>query len=214
MNKNLTDITVVLDRSGSMQTCRTDAEGGLNAFIDDQKTKPGAANFSLVMFDNEYEWVHRAKPIGEVGKCELIPRGNTAMLDAIGKAIVETGERLAKMPEHDRPGLVVFVILTDGQENASTEYKRDQIKAMIERQTKDYNWQFMYLGANQDAFAEASSMAIKTSNIANYSTNNSTAAFASAGASTSRMRYACMVGGNVNAAAAYTEDERKSMVAP
>src|SRR3990167_1163772 len=92
MNQNLTDITVVLDRSGSMNNCRTDAEGGLNQFIKTQKDQPCDAVFTLVQFDTEYEFVHKAVPIRDVSHCSLVPRGWTALLDAVGKAVVETGE--------------------------------------------------------------------------------------------------------------------------
>ena len=160
MRNDLTDVTVVLDRSGSMQSCRDDAEGGLNTFIEEQKKQPGETLFTLVQFDTEYEFVHKGKPIRDVGPCELVPRGMTALLDAVGRAIAETGERLAAMPEPDRPGLVVFVIVTDGQENSSKEYTKPQIKEMIERQQNDYKWQFTFLGANQDAFAEAHGIGI------------------------------------------------------
>ena len=155
MRTDLTDITVVMDRSGSMQSRRTDAEGGLNAFIEKQKTEPGEAVFTLVQFDNVYEFVHTAVPIKSVPPYTLVPRGgSTALLDAVGRAINETVHRLAKMNEADRPGLVIFVIITDGEENSSKEFKKAQIKAMIQHQTAVYGWQFTFLGANQDAFAE------------------------------------------------------------
>ena len=91
-----------------------------------------------------------------------MPRGSTALLDAVGRAINETGDRLAKTPEQDRPGLVVFVIVTDGQENSSKEFSKARIKEMIDEQQKKYNWQFTFLGANQDAFAEAGGIGIRS----------------------------------------------------
>ncbi len=187
MRQELTDITVVLDRSGSMHSCQSDAEGGLNRFIDDQKKQPGEANFTLVQFDTEYEFVHRGIPIKSVPHCSLVPRGNTALLDAVGRAIVETGERLAKLPEADRPGLVVFVVITDGEENSSKEFSLTRIKEMIQHQQDVYKWQFIYLGANQDAFAEAGAMGIAGS-IANTTSRTQQAAWAAASANTMRMR--------------------------
>lgn len=189
MRQDLTDITVVMDRSGSMQSCQADAEGGLNRFIEDQKKLPGEALFTLVQFDHEYEFVHRGVPIKDVPYCKLVPRGNTALLDAVGRAIVETGERLAKMQEKDRPGLVVFVITTDGQENASREYTRARIKEMISHQTSVYNWQFTYLGANQDSFAEAGGLGI-TSGTANFTAATVGVAHAAASMKIGRMRQA------------------------
>lgn len=209
MRNDLTDITVVLDRSGSMASCQKDAEGGLNTFIDEQKKQPGGAVFSLVQFDTDYEFVHRGVPIDSVGKCELHPRGNTALLDAVGRAITETGERLKNIAEDQRPGLVVFVILTDGQENASKEFKRAQIKEMIERQQSTYKWKFLFLGANQDAFAEAASMGIASVGTQNYSQHNSGHAFAAAAGNVTRMRGA--VGQGMVPDQSYTADEIKSM---
>lgn len=187
MRKDLSDLTVVLDRSGSMHVCQSDAEGGLNRFVEDQKKRPGEALFTLVQFDTEYEFVHRAVPIGKVPHCSLVPRGNTALLDAVGRAIVETGERLAKMPEADRPGLVVFVIITDGQENSSREFTKTKVQEMISHQQDVYKWQFIYLGANQDAFAEAGDLGIAGS-IANTTCRTQQAAWSAASANTARMR--------------------------
>ena len=169
--KNLTDITVVLDRSGSMSSIREEAENGLNHFISEQKEIPGYANFTLVKFDTEYEVAHKGVNIQEVGECTIEPRGMTALLDAVGKAINETGERLRDMEEASRPGLVVFVIVTDGAENSSHEFTKAQIKEMIEKQQSTYSWQFTFLGANQDAFAEASSMGIAAISTMTYSPN-------------------------------------------
>ena len=106
----------------------------MNAFIKEQANQPGEALLTLVQFDTEYEFVHKAVPMKQVTDYVLEPRGMTALLDAVGKAINETGERLAKMAEADRPGLVIFVIMTDGHENSSKEFTKAQIKEMIERQ--------------------------------------------------------------------------------
>lgn len=209
MRTDLTDITVVLDRSGSMASCRADAEGGLNTFIDKQKKEPGSAIFTLVQFDDKYDFVHRGIPISEVPKCTLEPRGSTALLDAVGKAIAETGQRLKAMPENQRPGLVVFVIVTDGGENSSVEYRKDQIKQMIALQQNVYKWQFTFLGANQDAFAEAGSLAIHTAGIANYEACRSPQAFAAAGSNVARMRQMTALGQDV--INAFTDEELKSM---
>jgi hypothetical protein len=130
MNKDLTDITLVVDRSGSMQQRREDAQGGVNAFVQQQAREPGDALLTLVQFDTEYEIVHSGVPVQDVPEYELVPRGLTALLDAVGRAINETGKRLSDMNEADRPGLVIFVITTDGLENSSQEFTRDQIKEM------------------------------------------------------------------------------------
>ncbi len=160
MNNNATDITVVIDRSGSMDSCRADAEGGFNAFVAAQAALPGKALLTLVQFDTEYEFVHRGVPIKDVPPYSLVPRGGTALYDAVGRAILETGARLAAMPEAQRPGLVLFAIITDGEENSSREISGARLKEMIEHQTAQYAWQFSYLGANQDAIMAAAKMGI------------------------------------------------------
>ncbi|QDT39848.1 vWA domain-containing protein [Stratiformator vulcanicus] len=188
MKQDLTDITLVVDRSGSMQQVHSDAEGGVNSFISEQALEEGDAVLTLVQFDTEYEFVHRGVPIGDVPKYELVPRGMTALLDAVGRAINETGERLSRMSEQDRPGLVIFVIMTDGHENSSREFDKGQLRNMIERQQKDYNWQFTFLGANQDAFAEAGGMGMHASGAANFAQDKVAAAYAMTSAKVSRMR--------------------------
>jgi hypothetical protein len=209
MRNDLTDIIVVLDRSGSMQACRSDAEGGLNHFIEEQKKAPGDALFTLVQFDNEYEFVHKGIPIQTVPHCALHPRGMTALLDAIGRAINETGTRLEAMPEDQRPGLVVFAILTDGMENASREFTQPKIKEMSEHQQDVYKWQFTYLGANQDAFLVAANYGIPLAAAANFSADAAGVAFQAVGSNVQRMRKARSSGETVHSG--YTEEERKAM---
>jgi hypothetical protein len=211
MRSDFTDITVVLDRSGSMASCREAAEGGLNEFIASQKGQPGRANLTLVQFDTEYEFVYKGAPIQEVGKCYLKPGGMTALYDAVGRAIEETGERLRRMPEHERPGLVMFLIITDGQENASKRFTSQRIRDMIEHQQNKYSWQFSYLGANQDAFQEGTAMGIQKSSIANYDTRNSVMAFEALSNNATRMRGMSASGQVV--CCSYTDSERRSMVA-
>ncbi len=209
MQNDLSDITVILDRSGSMQSIQSDAEGGLNAFISKQKEQPGRANFTLVQFDDKYEVVHSGVPIRQVPHCKLVPRGNTALLDAVGRTINEVGDRLSKTPESDRPGLVVIVILTDGLENASREFSSAKIKEMIDHQREVYKWQFTYLGANQDAFAVAAKMGIPTAGTSPYAASASPKAFAAAAENVVRMRVASAGGQHVNNT--YTSQERKAM---
>lgn len=160
MKADLTDITIVLDRSGSMSDVAGDTRGGFDSFVKDQQKGAGQAVLTLVQFDHEYEFVHRAKPIKDVPALDFRPRGQTALLDAIGKAITETGERLEKMAEAERPGKVVFVIITDGYENASKEFQKPKILEMITHQREKYGWQFSFLGANQDAIQVGGGMGI------------------------------------------------------
>lgn len=174
MNNNLTDITIVLDRSGSMGVIRDDTIGGVNRFIADQKTGPGAATFTLNQFDHEFETVIDAKPITEAQPLTAktyVPRGSTALLDAIGRSITATGARLEKIPEADRPGKVVFTIVTDGHENRSREFTRAKVFDMIKHQQDKYGWQFVFLGANQNAISEATNYGISAANAMTFASN-------------------------------------------
>lgn len=209
MRKDLTDITIVVDRSGSMQACKNDAEGGINQFIEDQKKQTGHATLTLVQFDTVYDFVHTAKPIQDVPPYTLTPRGGTALLDAVGRAIVEAGERIGKMPEADRPGLVCFVIVTDGEENSSKEFTKDQIKEKITHQTDVYKWQFTFLGANVDAFAMGSSLGVPLAQNAQYTGDTAKQAYAAASNNVVRMRG--MAARDVPVLCSYTDEERKSM---
>jgi uncharacterized protein YegL len=209
MRTDLTDITLVVDRSGSMDSIRQDAEGGINAFIADQAKDPGEALLTLVQFDTEYEFIHRGVPIAKVAKFQLQPRGATALLDALGRAINETGSRLAAMHEDERPGLVIFVVMTDGLENSSREFNKAQIKQMIDHQQTAYNWHFTFLAANQDAFAEAADIGMAVGGAANFDAFEVVSAYAAAGAKVSRMRKQRSAGESVSND--FTEEERESM---
>jgi Mg-chelatase subunit ChlD len=209
MRPDLTDITLVVDRSGSMEVIRADAEGGVNAFVAEQAKQPGEALLTLVQFDTQYEFLHRGVRVQDIPAYHLVPRGMTALLDAVGRAINETGERLAKMDENDRPGLVIFVVMTDGQENSSHEFTKDQIKQMITHQQDKYGWHFTFLGANQDAFAEAGALGIQAAGAANFSPLKVQAAYAVTGGKVSRMRAQRRAGDTVQNE--FTEEERGKM---
>ncbi|QDT65560.1 vWA domain-containing protein [Calycomorphotria hydatis] len=209
MKSDLTDITLVVDRSGSMSQIQSDAEGGVNSFIAEQAKLPGEANLTLVQFDTEYEFIHKGTPIANVPKYRLYPRGATALLDAVGRAINETGERLAKLPEAERPGLVVFVVMTDGHENSSREFTKQQIKDLIERQQNVYNWQFTFLGANQDAFSEAQGMGMHYNAAANFAMDKVHKAFGGTSSKVARMRQAAAKGDAI--VNDFTNEEREAM---
>jgi hypothetical protein len=158
MREDLTDITFVLDRSGSMESIRDDTAGGFNSFVAEQAKLPGECRISLVQFDDKYEPNYSnvlAAHIKPLDRSTYQPRGWTALVDAVGKTIVATGERLKAMPEAQRPGKVIFVIITDGQENASHEYVLSVVQEMIQTQEKQFNWQFVFLGAGIDAVKDA-----------------------------------------------------------
>lgn len=192
-----------------MATVQADAEGGINRFVADQAAEPGHATLTLVQFDTTYEFVHKAVPVKDVPRYELVPRGCTALLDAVGRAVFETGERLAAMNEADRPGLVVFVIVTDGHENSSKEFTRAKVKEMIERQTNDYKWKFIYLGANQDAFAEAGGIGIGAACTANYAEQKTSGAILLGSDKVKYMRAAAASGESVSCS--FSDEDRVAM---
>ncbi len=171
MKQRYTHISFVLDRSGSMESVKDDTIGGFNQFLSEQKTVAGEATITLVQFDDLYEYILEmtdivvAKPLDEK---TFVPRGWTALFDAIGRCIDETGAALSKLPESDRPERVIFVILTDGMENASRKYTRESIEDRISHQRDVYKWQFVFLGANQDAISSATSIGISAKSSMTY----------------------------------------------
>jgi uncharacterized protein YegL len=166
--KNYTHIGFVMDRSGSMSSMASEASAAFNRFVEEQREVEGEATFTFVDFDNEYNVIHDFVPLEEVGTYNLEPRSMTALLDAIGRTINEIGSRLGLMAEDERPDKVVIAILTDGHENASQEFTRDQIVAMVQEHETKYDWTFIYLGANQDAFTTAQSMGLSIGNAVNF----------------------------------------------
>jgi hypothetical protein len=173
MLADYTDMTVVLDRSGSMADIKSDMEGGFDTLIAEQKKQPGRLDVTLWQFDDQIEKVYEGRDVSDVPKLSLIPRGSTALLDCIGAAIDATGLRLSKMAEQNRPANVLFLIITDGEENASKKFKRDTIKEMIEHQTHKYKWVFSYLGADVNSFAEARSIGISDDTTMDFSKSKS-----------------------------------------
>ena len=185
MRKNYSHIELLLDRSGSMETIKTDMEGGIKTFLNEQRAARGLATFALRQFDDRYEVVIQPTPLDLVrnDRIKLVPRGMTALLDAMGKSITEAGEYLASMDEDDRPEHVFFVIVTDGLENASHEWSKDKISELVKAQTEQYGWNFIYLGANQDAIAVAGDIGIAGANTMNYRDDNIGATYSVASAS-------------------------------
>ena len=171
MKKNLTELVFILDRSGSMAGLEKDTIGGFNAMIEMQRGETGEALISTVLFDNETEVIHDRVPLDRVPALtekEYFVRGCTALLDAVGGAIHHIGNVHKYAREEDRPEKTLFVITTDGMENASHFYTYDQVKAMIQRQQEKYGWEFLFLGANIDAAAEAARFGIGADRAADY----------------------------------------------
>lgn len=207
----LTRIAFLLDRSGSMQSIKTDIEGGFDAFIADQLRNPGECTVTLAQFDNVYDVVYTRTPLRDVPPLDLQPRGSTALLDAIGRLVTDMGAEFAALPESQRPGTVIVAIMTDGMENSSREWTHAAVKALIEQQTKQYDWQFLYMGADQDAIEVGSSIGIDRERAVTYGRGKSKEAMRATSANISAYRHAkaanpgAVLGG-------YTAAQRKSAV--
>lgn len=162
MNKNLTEIIFLIDRSGSMAGLESDTIGGFNSLIEKQCRLEGETLLTTVLFDDQYEvlWNGIDANHARLTDKEYYVRGTTALLDAVGKTILDVGYRLAKTSKEQRPGKVIFVITTDGMENASREFTYAKVKEMIQHQKDKYSWEFIFIGANIDAAREADSIGI------------------------------------------------------
>ncbi len=173
VNTDYTAVMLLVDRSGSMAAIRTAAEDGINEFINSLKHTEGKRTIRIAQFDYDYDGMRYVTvcPSMEpsaVPEFSLIPRGGTPLLDAMGKSIIEFGNELAALPENQRPGVVVFAIMTDGLENSSREFTWERIKGMVQHQEADYGWQVVYLGANQDAFEIGERLGVPRCNTMTY----------------------------------------------
>jgi hypothetical protein len=177
-DQNLTHLYFLLDRSGSMQSIREDTVGGFDAFVAEQRVAPGRCKVTLAQFDDRYDEVYADLDLAAVPPLDLQPRGRTALLDSLGRLIVTAGERLAALREDRRPGSVVVGVMTDGYENASVDWDHPRIKALIEQQARDYAWQFLYLGADQDAIEVGAQMGFKRDKSMTYARGRSRQAMA------------------------------------
>ncbi len=159
----MTELVFILDRSGSMSGLESDTIGGFNSMLAKQKKEPGGAWVSTILFNNERVVVHDRLPLEDVPPMteqDYVPRGTTALLDAVGKAIHHIGSVHKYARKEDVPERTLFVITTDGLENASKHYTYERVNYMIERQKEKYGWEFLFLGANIDAAAEADRLGI------------------------------------------------------
>jgi len=210
-----TDITVLLDRSQSMSIIRGPMITGYNQFLREQQAQPGAAHLTFNLFDAfgplntlHYDTIYS----GDLAKATpltyelFVPRGNTPLIDAMDRVIDDTGKRLRALPEAYRPDRVVLVIITDGQENASHLTTRERVMTKVEHQRDVYKWDFLYLGANQDAVLEAQSYGIPLAGVANYTNTNAGGVFFAASQSLNRAR------SSTSAAASFTPDELAALV--
>lgn len=167
-----TAVALLVDRSGSMSRIRRATEDSINEFVASQAAKDGVRTLRLVQFDDEYEVVFPTTPAVECPKFKLEPRGCTALFDAIGRTINEFGEELAALPEDDRPANVVVGIMTDGAENASIKFDRAKIMKMVRHQEKTYGWNFLFMGANQDAIETGAGLGMRANSSITYAASS------------------------------------------
>lgn len=171
MRKDFTELVFILDRSGSMSGLESDTIGGFNSMLKEQKSQDGECIVTTVLFDDKYEIIHDRigiQGIKSITEKEYYVRGMTALLDAVGKTINKVVNVHRNTIPKQRPGKVMFVIITDGMENSSREYGYAKVKQMVEKQTEKYGWEFVFLGANIDAVETAGRFGIKEDRAANY----------------------------------------------
>jgi len=171
MQKNLTELVFILDKSGSMSGLEDDTIGGFNSLLTKQQKEPGQAIVTTVLFDDKYELLHDRISISGIRPItdkEYFIGGSTALLDAIGKTIIKIGNAQKYTGEDQRASKVMFIITTDGMENASREYTIGKIRQLIERQKEKYGWEFLFLGANIDAVSTAAEFGIDADRAVNY----------------------------------------------
>ena len=209
---DLTHLYVLLDRSGSMQSIKDDIVGGFAAFVAEQQQADGECRMTLARFDNEYEPVFADQPIAQVGPLVLEPRGSTALLDSMGRLVVDAGARLAALPEDERPGTVVVAVMTDGLENASREWTHAAIKALVDQQTHTYGWQFLYMGADQDAIEVGKELGIAADHAMTWTRGSAKAAMHATSAMVADLRRA-RVANHTALMRAYTDQERADAAA-
>jgi len=209
MKKGKTYIAVVLDRSGSMSSIKADTIGGFNTFLKDQKAQPGEATITLAQFDDKYDIVYNDINIhaaAELNDSTFVPRGMTALYDAVCRTIDTVGSDLHSLKESDKPEKVIFVIITDGGENSSQEFKNiEAVKSRIKEQTEKYNWQFVFLAANQDAMEVGASMNIARGSSMTYSASPEAVQHVFLGMSKKMSAYR----GGLESNMSYTDLERK-----
>lgn len=171
MRKDLTEVVFILDRSGSMSGLESDTIGGYNSMLEKQKKEEGEAIFSTVLFDDYSTVLHDRKAINDVNPItekEYYVRGCTALLDAVGGAIHHIGKVQKALPEEDRPEKTLFIITTDGMENASQKYTYEKVKKMVEKKKAKKGWEFIFLGANIDAIDVASRFGVAANRAVRY----------------------------------------------
>lgn len=219
MNQDYTDISIVQDRSSSMNSVRDETITGFNAFIAEQKALPGKCLVTMMQFNTEFKLLYNGEDVKKVEPLThqtYRPDGYTALLDAVARTIITTGQRLEAMPEAERPAKVVCVIITDGEENSSKEYGgpegRAKVFQMIKQQTEAYKWNFIFLGANQDAIQAGAGLGIAAANAMSYASNAKGTSAAYAAVTSNVRSYRMAAGPDADDMLAFKDGQRKEQL--
>lgn len=199
-------IIMIVDRSGSMHSCREATEEGINGLFAEQAHEEGRGTASLYQFDTEHDAVFEHVDVSAVPPYRLVPRGGTALLDAVGFAFNREGEWLGSLAEHERPGTVIAVIATDGMENSSREFNRWQIQEMMKHQQQVYSWQVLFIGANMNAVQVATTYGIPAQQAMTFAASPAGAARSLSSVSRAMRR------GYAGEGYGFTDEERKEAV--
>ncbi len=211
VKNNITELVFILDRSGSMSGLEADTIGGYNSLIEKQKKEEGEVYISTVLFDDTCEVLHDRRSLDQISPMtdkDYYVRGCTALLDALGGAIHHIGNVHKYAREEDRPEKTLFIITTDGQENASRHYSYEKVKHMVERQKEKFGWEFLFLGANIDAITEAARFGIKAERAVNFhcDTVGTAVNYRTLSKAVSSVRHCSNIGGMDEALAGWSED--------
>lgn len=211
--KRQTELVLVIDTSGSMIACQQEAEEGINRLLHDQRAGDDPVLVTLVEFGSDVRTKFVREPLEGVGQYVMSIEGLTALHDAVGSTIDVVGERLAALAPDERPDLVIVVVVTDGEENFSRRYSRSQVLEAVERQQRDYSWQFVYLGATPETFADAASIGISPLRTSQYDVHSSNSAYSGVSQMVSRLRTSSdgLRGGVALQSVTFTDDERTEM---
>jgi hypothetical protein len=204
-NPDKTLIAALLDRSGSMEESKKATEDGWRELLNQQRLEPGQCEVTLAQFDTIYELLYPPTPVVSVPDFVLQPRGMTALLDSAGRFITEVGEWLSALPEDDRPGHVICMIMTDGMENSSSEWSWESVSDLINQQRDQWNWHFIFLGSNIDAVEVGARMGVAAKDAITYNSTNYESTVAVQGAASSWMSSA-----RAGGAAGFSEDDRSA----
>lgn len=212
MKKDYTHIIFLIDRSGSMDSIKVDMEGGIKTYLEEQKLLPGKCTITAAQFDTSYEILHSLKDINKIEGIKINPRGGTALIDSMVKLIKEAGKELYNLPEEERPEKVLFITITDGEENSSFESTNSQLAELIKEQEEKYLWQFTYLGANQDAFGVANNIGINYTKSMNYNISKVGISKMFSKLASASTRFRSTKTDDLNPASfSYTEEEQKDI---